>query len=468
MPLTPQLLIADDDDGFRHLVRTVLEDAGYQIHEAADGQEALDCLHQQAIGVVLLDLSMPKRSGMEVLAEIMALDEAIETVVVSGNDALTTAVEAMRLGAYHYLTKPVNLDDLTLTIARAFEKQQACFENRLLRAAIRHGSMVEPGMPVVAASASMRALFNEAQTVAAMDAPVLINGETGAGKEVVAAYIHRYSRRADGPFNVINCGALSESLIDAEFFGHVKGAFTGAEDARPGIIEVSHGGTLLLDEIGDLAASAQTRLLRVLEYGVVRRVGATKEIPVDVRILAATHYSMEALVASGRFREDLYHGLVVINLRIPALRERQDDIVPLACFFLDEICSKYGDSIGLGEDCYDLLRDYPWLGNVRELRNVIERAWFASLRDGARTIHAQHLRFLRSQGDSDRFTAHDHQDQATTPDPALISLREIEQRHITRVLEHCAGNRRQAADILGISERSLYRRLQEWEQTASV
>ncbi len=459
-----KLLIVDDNPDFRAQAASVFADReDLVLCEAGDGPSALAVLTAETVAAVLLDLRMPGMDGIEVLRRITAMDETIEVVVITGQGSIDSAVSAMRHGAFHYLTKPVDLEDLLVVVDKALEKQHASYENRLLKEAIRRGGMPEIDRPVVAVSQAMRDLFKEARAVAAMESPVLIHGETGVGKEVIAGYIHRLSGRTRGPFNVLNCAALPESLVDSEFFGHAKGAFTGAVEPRAGIIEVSHQGTLLLDEIGDIDEAAQVRLLRVLEYGLVRRVGATKEIPVDVRIIAATHRTLEALVAQGRFREDLYHRLVVINLRIPPLRERREDIVPLAEFFLDQMCSRYADSIALHESTHALLLDYPWLGNVRELRNVVERGWFATLRDGDHTIRARHMSFLRTQGGSDRLQRSEPQSQPAPDEPVTLSLHELELRHIRRVLEHCAHNRRDAASVLGISERSLYRRLQEME-----
>ncbi len=455
----PAILVVDDDAPFRGLARQALADRHWQIHEAADGTRALEVIEEHSIGVVLLDLGLPDMDGLTVLQRIVETGEPVEVVVVTGRGSIDTAVQALRLGAFHYLTKPVDITDLQTVVDKAVDKQRASFENRLLREAIQRGGMPEMGQQVVAVSRAMRELFQEARAAAAMESPILIEGETGVGKEVVATYIHRLGNWARAPFNVINCAAIPEGLLDSEFFGHAKGAFTGADQARPGIIEVSHGGSLLLDEIGDISPAAQVRLLRVLEYGLVRRVGSSKEIPVDVRIMASTHRDLEVRVADEDFREDLFHRLVVIRLRVPPLRERREDIVPLAEFFLDQLCIKYGDQLKLHENTHGLLLDYRWLGNVRELRNVIERGWFAAHRDDRNAILGSHLHFLREGTASDRIVRARHSRAENPGDPCTLTLAEVEARHIQRVLEACTQNRREAAKILGISERSLYRKL---------
>jgi len=303
-------------------------------------------------------------------------------------------------------------------------------------------------------------LLAEARDIAELDKPVFVHGETGSGKELMAHFVHRSSPRRDGPFNVLNCGTLTENLVDAELFGYERGAFTGADRARPGIIAASHEGTLFLDEIGDIALAAQVRLLRFLESGEVRPLGSNRESEYDVRIIAATHRDLQAEVAAGRFREDLYHRLVVFELRLPPLRDRDEDVRPLAERFLAQ--NEKGWSIS--RDAVELLQHQTWSGNVRELRNEVERAWLRARRRGKDEVTVEDLRLAesgiyaspRSGGTRDDFAGY-----------GARSLAEVEQLHVQHVLGLTDGNRRKAAEILGVSERHLYRLLKAGEHTAA-
>jgi transcriptional regulator with PAS, ATPase and Fis domain len=294
---------------------------------------------------------------------------------------------------------------------------------------------------------------------------VLIEGETGVGKEVIARYIHDCSPRSKEPFNVLNCGALTESLVDNELFGHEKGAFTGAQDARPGIIEVTDGGTLLLDEIGDIAAPAQVRLLRVLENGMLRRVGGQREIPVDVRILAATHRTLSS-AATGRFRRDLFHRRAVLRISIPPLRERVQDIVPLAEYLMERMRQRLNQDMILDFDTHEVLRLYTWPGNVRELRNAIERAALIARTEGRMKVKGRHFGFLGPAMIPSQSAALEHKtlkeshQENTTSDDEDLSLKTWESKHVKKVLDLCGGNRKLTAKRLGLSERSLYRYLE--------
>ncbi len=448
------ILSVDDDAAYRQLMVDCLLDEGYTVHQAGDGTEAIDVINKQPIALVLLDMNMPGKEGNEILPLIKSQPDPIEVIVISGQQSIEVAVEALHLGAYHYLTKPVDLGQLITFVERALDHRRIVYEHKLMRA---NRSREKSEYPIICVSDAMRHVMNEARQAATLDANVLISGETGVGKEVISSLIHAESDRHQGPFNAINCGAIPENLIDSEFFGYEKGAFTGADQMKPGIIEMSSGGTLLLDEIGDIVEMAQVRLLRFLESGLIRRVGGSKEIPVDVRVLAASHRNLKSLVDQGEFRADLFHRLNVIPIHIPALRERSEDIVPLAEAFLDILCSKYGNHRYLSEDTHEALLHYPWPGNIRELRNVLERSWYNAERAGAEAINVHHLHLNADQISTDTTVA----PSSTVTQDFSLSLKEKEEEYICQVLEHCKQHRAEAAKVLGMTERSLYRRLQK-------
>ncbi|MBI2899790.1 MAG: sigma-54-dependent Fis family transcriptional regulator [Planctomycetes bacterium] len=442
------ILLVDDEADFRENVAERLQARGYQILQAGEAESALSIVRENVVDLALVDVLMPGMDGITLLGKLKEIDPLAEVVVVTGQGSIESAVEAMRRGAYHYVTKPVRLAELEMVVRRAVEKTLMSRQNNLLceeRRRTRSRTTAE----IVARSSAMRKVLDEAEKLAQTDSSVLIEGETGTGKEVLAEWIHRKSRRSEHPLVVVNCGALSESLVDAELFGHEKGAFTGALESRPGLIEMADGGTLLLDEIGDIAPPAQVRLLRVLERGLFRRVGSTREQSVDVRILAASHRDLTRAAAEGRFREDLYHRLLVFRLRIPPLRERQDDILPLADHFLSRLAT--GTSRHFGEAARDAMRGYSWPGNVREVAHAVERAAFAAAHAGVDEIEPFHLAMPTS----------------TNSRNPLVSLDEAEKRHVLAVLELMGGNRVKAADVLGISERHLYRLLQRYSGTKS-
>ncbi|MBI2922460.1 MAG: sigma-54-dependent Fis family transcriptional regulator [Planctomycetes bacterium] len=444
------ILLADDEAPFRQNVAERLTSRGYRVVEAGDGDEALARVRETAVDAVVLDVIMPRTDGLTVLRRLRDLDPDLQVVMLTGQGTVETVVEAMKAGAYHYLAKPAKLKELEMLVERAVEKTRLARQNRVYREGLRRTRAAGAG-PVVAESKAMKLILERAEQLAGTDSPVLLEGETGTGKEVVASFLHRRSPRAEGMFSVVNCGALSESLIDAELFGYEKGAFTGATESRPGVLEVADGGTLLLDEIGDLPPPGQIRLLRFLEHGLIRRVGSSREQPVDARVLAATHRNLETEVKEGRFREDLWHRLVVFRLAIPPLRERRDDIVPLATEFLSRAAGPGVPPLALAESARNALLSWPWPGNVRELSHAIERAAFAARSAGAGEILEAHLALPGAR----RPAAGD-----------LVTIAEAERRHVEAVLARLEGNRARAAEVLGISERHLYRLLQGWEVKA--
>ncbi len=446
------ILVVDDDSDFRTMLVRLLSSRGYIVQSCHNGEAALTFL--ATVDVVLVDLQLGGgMDGIELITRNAKLEMSATSIVLTGQATVDSAVNAMRLGAYHYLTKPCDPEEMFVVIEKAVEHRKLQFDNIQLREAFRGGTEVT-AEGFVAASDSMQRLCAEAEALAGLDMPVLITGETGTGKDVLASYIHRCSD-LKGSFNALNCGALSQELVDAELFGHEKGAFTGADVDRPGLIESTEGGTLLLDEIGEMHSAAQVRLLRVIENGTVRRVGGNTERQVDVRILAATNRDLSESITAGLFRADLYHRLAVICLHIPPLRERVADVPPLAFQFLSNCNSRGQGHIYLSETALTVLERNHWHGNIRELRNVIERAWFTVLRIGGEEILPSHLGIPNSG-------CHVAVQPRLFPkEQSLPTLLDMEKELIKEALVRYDGNRREAAQALGMSERSLYRRIKD-------
>ncbi|MBI4614279.1 MAG: sigma-54-dependent Fis family transcriptional regulator [Planctomycetes bacterium] len=440
--MNPTLLLVDDEADFRENVAEYLRAKGFDLLEAADAAAALEHATARRIDAALVDVRMPGMDGVSLLERIKEADPLTEVVIITGHGSIESAVGAMGRGAFHYVTKPVRMAELELVVRRALEKAALARQNQVYREGERR-RRDRWGGRIVAESRSLRQILEAAEGIAQTDSNVLIEGETGTGKEIVAELIHRSSARRERNFSVLNCGSLSENLIDAELFGHEKGAFTGATEARLGIIEITDGGTLLLDEIGDMPLSAQVRLLRFLERGVFRRVGSSRERSVDVRVLAATHRDLGLEVKEGRFREDLYYRLLHFHLAIPPLRDRPDDVLPLARYYLTRMAAPGATPCVLSAQAESALALHPWPGNVRELSHAVERAVFAARIAGETTIEPCHLALLPPGGARSD----------------LVSLREAERRHIQRVLDRVGGNRQLAAEVLGVSERHLYRML---------
>lgn len=432
-------MLVDDEADFRENIAEYLEAQNLTILQAGEAETALEHVKKQFVDIAVVDVMMPGMDGISLLKALKEIDPIVEVVMVTGQGSIESAVEAMQLGAYHYITKPVRLKELAMLLGHAMEKVTLAKQNLVYREEIRRraGSVND----IVAISPTMVKIMNEAERIAETDMTVLIDGETGTGKGVLAEFIHLKSQRGARAYSVLNCGAIPDSLLDAELFGSEKGAFTGASETRPGMFEVSDGGSLLLDEIGDMNDAAQIRLLRVLETGLFRRVGSARERIVDVRILAATHQDLTVMVKERAFREDLYHRLNVFRVHIPPLRERTEDIEPLTTHFLKRLAQAGKAPRTLNEDAKSALAAYMWPGNVRELAHVIERACFSSQLAGADEIEPEHLNLptqVKSQSE-------------------LISLKAAQEEHIRSVLERVDGNRQKAADVLGITERHLYR-----------
>ncbi len=363
-----KVLIVDDEQSIRYVLREILEDENYQVEDAANGQEALEKLQKEAFDVVLSDVKMPKMDGMALLQKV--LDEGIDTqfIMISAHGTIDTALEATRKGAFDFIEKPPDLNRVLLAIRNALDKKSLVSETKVLR------KKVSKKYAIIGNSRAIEQVKETIAKVAPTDARVMITGPNGSGKELVARWLHEQSNRAKAPFVEVNCAAIPSELIESELFGHEKGSFTSAVKQRIGKFEQANGGTLFLDEIGDMSASAQAKVLRVLQEGRITRVGGNKNIKVDVRVLAATNKDLPAEIAQGDFREDLYHRLAVILIKVPALAERTEDIPELVNHFLHQIADEYGNKPkDIATEALKALQKLPWTGNIRELRNVVER-----------------------------------------------------------------------------------------------
>ena len=433
-----RVLLADDDKNLRRVLKSELSEGGFVVDEAKSAPETMALLEEEEYDVLILDLNMPGVSGMEVLRKIKDLETPVEVVVLTAHATVSTAVEAMKLGAYDYLTKPFQLEQLKAVIDKAHEKRKLLRENLLLKMQIKRQSGASK---IITRSPVLLDILEHVKKMGQSHFPVLIQGESGVGKELVARAIHDESPRANGPFIPINCGAIQENLLESELFGHEKGAFTGAYAKKPGLLEVAHEGTLFLDEIGELTPVLQGKLLRVIETGRFFRMGGTKEIKVDVKFVSATNKDIKGEVEESRFREDLYYRISTLMLLIPPLRERREDI-PLLIAHIIQGNPAFKDK-RLSEDAVEALCEYSWPGNVRELQNVIYR-----------TLLLSHKEVI---GPSDL-----PMNMSADPRKAGQRLADIEREHILNVLREVNGQRGKAAEILGIDPKTLYRKLLEY------
>jgi len=445
----PSLLLVDDDVAFRHVMAGELGRLGYDVDSVGTGEEAVARVASVEPEVVLLDLRLPGMGGIETLKAIQAATPGTEVIMLTGHGSIDTAIESVRIGACDYVVKPCPLDELQIRIQRAIERRSL-----RQRATILERGLTPPdlGNSFIGDSPEFCRLLNLVDRVAPSDSTVLITGETGAGKERVAKLIHARSPRRSRPFVVVECAALQESLLQSELFGHERGAFTGADRAKPGLFEVANGGTIFLDEIGEVSPATQTKLLRVLDTSTFRHVGSTREIRVDVRILTATNRDVPAMVRQGLFREDLFYRLSTITVEVPPLRARGSDVDLLARHFVAVLNERFGFNKQISEAALQILRRHSWPGNVRELLHVVEAALV--LCEGS-CVQPEHLpAALRSS----KLAAPTNSSAADLP---LPTLEEAERKHIRSALEASKGHRGNAAKILGISERNLYRKLRE-------
>jgi DNA-binding NtrC family response regulator len=445
------LLLVDDEETFRRLTGKELSRSGYAVESAPSIEEARQMLSRRNYHLVVLDVRLPDGSGLDLLSEIRESSPSTEVVMLTGYGTVQEAIRAMKEGAHDFLTKPCKLGELEAVLEKAVQRQSLERGNTALR---RDVDRLAASDRFVGESPKIRELLQMVTRVADTDSTVLIRGESGVGKELVARAVHRHSRRSRQPFVVVDCASLHENLLQSELFGHEKGAYTGAVRLKHGLFEVADRGTIFLDEIAEMTPALQVKLLRVLENGTFRRVGGTADIQVDVRMIAATNRSLEAMMKEGQFREDLYYRLNVFSVQIPPLRDRRDDIPLLVDHFVRNSSIIAKRTARVSPEAMEVLRGYTWPGNVRELENVIERALI--LCDGG-LIQPDHLPLGVRLEPSLR----------TQPgDGELTTLEELERRYIKRVLEECKGHRQKAAKILGISERNLYRKLKELQGEA--
>jgi two-component system response regulator HydG len=470
------VLIIDDESSVRKSFAAILNKDGHRVYLAKDASEAIAIAHTNHITVALVDVGLPDMNGLQLIGHLQQHNPHSQMIVMTGNSSFDGAVEATKLGALNYLSKPVTAQALHFNVQRAIERHHELVEAENLRETVQQQQRHLQADGTVVHSPALRHIYQRAREAALMEANILITGETGTGKDVLANYIHRHSQRKRNIINALNCAAIADGLVDAELFGHNKGAFTGADSHRIGVIEASNNGTLLLDEIGDISLNTQSRLLRVLENGTIRRLGNNKETPVNVRFISATHRDLNAMIQKGTFRADLFHRLMIIHLHIPPLRQRPADIVPLAKQFLAKICIKHKEAVILDASCQQKLVEYEWPGNARELRNAIERAWFQCRCANEQHLTARHISFLSNQEQAQasvKKSSAEHSGQGPVPiaeqgQPEMASwptLRQLEDEYIDKALAHCKGNRRQAAALLDISERQLYRRLKQQRLT---
>ena len=442
------VLIVDDDKAMCELIDTTLTMKGYTTSWCQSAAEATELIHHTEFDVVLTDVKMPGTTGLQLCQQISSIRPDIPVVVMTAFGTLDTAVATIRSGAYDFLTKPVELEVLSLTIARAVERRQLTRQIHLLEQQTRSenhfGELLGESLP-------MQQLYDQMKRIGPSDASLLITGESGTGKELVARSIHQLSNRSHHPFVAVNCAALSEALLESELFGHVRGAFTDARSERKGLFLEAEGGTLFLDEMGDMPMSMQVKLLRALEENRLRPVGSDHEIEFNVRVLAATHRDLETAVEEGLFRQDLFYRINVIQIHLPPLRSRGVDILAIASHYIDQFAERSGKKVaGISETAAEKLLAYSWPGNVRELRNVMERA-LALTRYDSITLEDLPDKIREHQGGTVFIGGEDPTE--------LVSLEQVERRYIEHVLKAVDQNRTQAARILGLDRKTLYRKL---------
>src|SRR5712692_2020479 len=457
-----RVLFVDDEKSLQEFMRTELPRLGHEVTVCPDGRSALKSLEKSTFDVAILDLRMPGLTGIEVLEQLKQLAPETEAVVMTGHASMETAIDAMRLGAFDYITKPCKLAEIEAVLRKVADKRVLEHKNLALETRVQ---AAEGPTVLVGSSPAMAGVHRLIATVAPTDSTVMILGETGTGKELVARTLYQQSKRADMPFVPVNCGALSENLVESELFGHRKGAFTGADRDHKGLFEVANGGTLFLDEVGELNKNIQVKLLRFLESGEIRRVGETEPFRTDVRILCATNQDLREMIKADEFREDLYFRINTFEIRLPSLRERRSDIPDLARHLLARAARRPLEQVTelLTPEAIDALLEHDWPGNVRELANVMEHAYIIA---GGQKITPEHLpHHIRSHAGPTTLSF------TPAPLPAVPSprtLREIEMEHVLRVLEKHSGNKPAAAAELGISLKTLYNKLNQLQEERKV
>ena len=449
-PMSKKILVVDDDASHRTMLKAVLAAEGYQVEEADDGDNACRRVEDDIFDLVLMDLRMRRMDGDAAQIKMAAIAPKMPVIIMTAYGTVRSAVQALKSGAHYYLTKPIDVDELKILVAKALDHYQLEEENLNLKERL-NARFDFAG--IIGRSPSMRDLFETLAMVAPSEATVLIQGESGTGKELVANAIHHNSHRRDHPFIKVNCAALPETLLENELFGHEKGAFTGATGPKKGRFQMADQGTMFLDEIAEMTPATQAKILRVLQEREFEPVGGTRTVRVDTRIISATNHDLEAAIAAGRFREDLYYRLNVVTVKVPPLRDRASDIPLLADYFLDHYAEKNHRRLkGIQPVTLDLLMQHPWPGNVRELENAIERAVIMTRGD--------------SVGPEDLPTALQHHPSGkASQEPVLASgrsLKEVEREMIIKTLADMNGNRTRTAEMLGISRRTLQLKLKEY------
>ena len=442
------ILVVDDEEAVRYMLSSLIASEGYSVDTAADGVTAINALQTKLFHVVLSDVRMPKVDGVEVLKFSKANFPSIEVIMLTGVGDVKIAVECMKLGAYHYITKPSTSDELLTTIERALERRQLVIDNTVLKTQLDH---LQGPSQMVGESEAFRKVLDVAAKVAPTESTVLIQGSSGTGKELVANFIYQHSDRKDEPFVTLNCASIPDTLIESELFGHEKGAFTDARTAKPGIVEIANKGTLFLDEVGDISPIIQPKILRFIQSGEFRRVGGNTILHADCRILSATNKNLREEVKSGRFREDLLYRLNVITIELPSLRQRKQDIPLLVSSFLtSKMKTKVNKTIS--SKAMDVLMSYDWPGNIRELENVIERA---AILCHDNIIEPRDLSLsgaaVAQSGSADHVIG------------TAVPMKEIERLHIEGVLKSFRGNKTETATVLGISLKTLYTKIQQFQ-----
>jgi two-component system response regulator AtoC len=448
-----KILIIDDDAGLRKSLTLILDDAGYEVSQAEDGEKGLAAAKEWKPDLILCDVRMPKLDGLGFVERYVKEDGTALVLVMTAYGSIDLAVEAMKRGAYDYLPKPFGADEVLLTVKKAEERESLLKEVGRLRQEVQ----VERRFgEIVAGSDSMRRALQVVGKVAPHNSPVLLTGASGTGKELVARLIHQESPRRDCPFVPVNCGGIPEQLLESEFFGYVRGAFTGADRDKPGLFEAAHGGTILLDEVGELPASLQVKLLRALQEGEVRRVGSTEIKQVDTRIISATNRDLEAAVESGDFREDLYYRLAVVPIHLPQLRSRSEEIPELTMHLMDRHRTRMGiDVEGVEPEAMEVLLQYSWPGNIRELENVLERAMV--LTEGPKVTVGDLPESVRRPSPDGPGPGLDTDDLSVKRHGARL-----EKHLIQLALDRTGGNKTQAAELLELSPRALRYKIQEY------
>lgn len=459
---TTRLLIAEDEANLRLVLQKELQRLGYRVQVAPDGEAALRRLEESNVDVLLCDINMPRMDGMELLRRVHERPNPPEVIMLTGQGTIETAVEAMKIGAYDYLTKPYTINELDVRVRQAAEKRRLRVDNQRLREQLARQSALPE---IISVSDAMREAVRLVERVAPSDASVLITGESGTGKELIAHAIHRLSNRADSSFIDLNCAAFQESLLESELFGYEAGAFSGAKGRKLGLIELADGGTLFLDEVTELPAPLQAKLLRAIETRTFFRVGGVRKVEVNVRIVAATNRNIDSVVADGSFRSDLLYRINGFQIHLPPLRERPEDIEPLTEYTLRQLTGANAPEIV--PEAREALRAYAWPGNVRQLRNCLERGVLLA-NDGRITLDELPPEVQRGSSGSVSTavlmssTAGSQPLGSATADAAPASLREVERQQILSALEQTGWHRGKTAEILGISPSTLYRRLRDY------